>query len=356
MAPMGEPGGERLRSLDAFRGFAMASMVVVNNPGDWATVYAPLLHAEWHGWTPTDLIFPFFLWIVGVAMAFSRRASVGEAVRRALGLVGLGLFLSAYPYFDLAGLRWPGVLQKIAVAYLLVFLVRRFAGTRGEVVALVATLAGYWLLLARTPLPDGTPANLDPGTNFAAWVDRTLMAGHLWRQTGTWDPEGLLTAWPAAATVFFGLLAGRRLREAGDRAAVALRLVASGAALVAAGLVWDRWLPINKNLWTSSFVVFTAGFSALAFALFYAAIDLRGARRWARPFEVMGRNALVLFVGSGLLARTLAALDLKAPLHRALFLSWLPPYAASLAFALANLALWFVVLAWMDRRRLYFSI
>jgi len=347
---------ERLQSLDAFRGFAMASMVVVNNPGDWSTVYPPLLHAEWHGWTPTDLIFPFFLWIVGVAMTFSRRDSVLEAARRSLILIGLGLFLAAFPYFDLLHLRWPGVLQRIGVAYFLAFLVRRFLSLRGQVVTVVVTLVGYWALLVRVPLPDGTPANLAPGTNLAAWIDRALMQGHLWKQTETWDPEGLLSTWPAVATVLLGVLAGRWLRASTDRRAVARGLFLAGAIQVAAGLLWGRWFPINKNLWTSSYVVFTAGCSMLVFALFYFAMDVRRRRRWGRPFAVFGRNAIVLFVGSGLLARTLAVLEWKTPLYRALFLSWLSPYGASLLFALANLALWSVLLVWMDRRRLYVSI
>jgi len=346
----------RLSSLDAFRGFAMVTMVIVNNPGDWGTVYWPLLHAEWHGWTPTDLIFPFFLFIVGVAMPFSRRTSLLEAAKRSAILIGLGLFMAAYPYFDIVHLRWPGVLQRIGLVYFLAFAIKRFVGPRGRGILTVAILLGYWALMTLVPIPGGQAPNLEPGTNLAAWVDRAVMGGHLWKSTGTWDPEGLLSSLPALATVLLGLFAGERLRSGRPRPALVRDLAGSGVVLTAAGLAWGRLFPINKGIWTSSYVVFTAGASLLLFAILFNEIDVRGHRAWARPLVVCGRNAIVLFVGSGILVRTMLWWGVKQPLYDALFRSWLPPYPASLAFAIANVLFWYAILWELDRRKIYLHV
>ncbi len=346
----------RLMSLDAFRGLAIAGMVLVNNPGDWSTVYRPLLHAEWHGWTPTDWIFPFFLFIVGVSMTFSRRASVAEAARRAAILILLGLLLAAYPHFHVLTLRWPGVLQRIGLTYFLAFLATRALRTRGLVVATAVLLLGYWALLTLVPVPDGHAPNLDAGTDLSSWIDRAVMGGHLWSQSKTWDPEGLLSSLPATATVLLGFLAGRWLRSARPEESRSWGLVAAGAAATAAGLAWGLLFPINKNLWTSSYVLFTGGLAAVVLGLFYDVVDRRGRRRWAKPLVVFGRNAILLFVGSGLLARSLGWLGWKQPLYQGAFASWLPPYPASLAFAIANLALWYAVLWLLDRKQIYFHV
>jgi predicted acyltransferase len=349
-------GPSRLASLDAFRGLAMAAMVLVNNPGDWSTVYPPLLHAEWHGWTPTDLVFPFFLVIVGVAMTFSKRTSVMEAARRALILIGLGLFLAAFPHFELATLRWPGVLQRIGVVFFLAFLVRRYLGRRAQVALAVGILVGYGLLLTRVPIPDGTAPNLEPGTNLAAWVDRAAMGGHLWKSTRTWDPEGLLSTLPALVSVLLGAFAGDLLRAPLPARFKTGGFLAGGAALAALGHLWGLVLPINKALWTSSYVLFSGGWALVVFGLLHFVVDVRGHRTWARPLVVFGRNAILLFVGSGLLARILYVLEWKRPVYDAAFRSWLPPYPASLAFALANLALWYGILFVLDRRRIYLKV
>jgi predicted acyltransferase len=356
---MAEPRGTqapRLVSLDAFRGLAMAGMVLVNNPGDWSTVYPPLLHAPWHGWTPTDWIFPFFLFIVGVAMNFSRRASVGEAARRAAILILLGLLLAAYPLFHLTTLRWPGVLQRIGLTYFLAFLAARVLRPRGLAVLTAGLLLGYWALLSLVPVPGGRAPNLDAGTDLTSWVDRAVMGGHLWSQSRTWDPEGLLSSLPATATVLLGLLAGRWLRSPRGAETKVWGLLAGGAAAIAAGLVWGLGFPINKNLWTSSYALFTGGLAAAVLAVFYDLADRRGLRRWSRPLVVFGRNAILLFVGSGLLARTLGWLGWKQPLYQSAFASWLPPYPASLAFAIANLAFWYAVLWLLDRKQIYLHV
>ena len=351
----------RLVSLDAFRGATIAAMILVNNPGSWSAVYWPLDHARWHGWTPTDLIFPFFLFVVGMALNFSRRSTLREALRRAAILFGLGLFMAAYPFFDLTTVRIPGVLQRIAVCYLAAWLVRRATGVTGQAVVAAALLAGYWWLMTRVPVPGGIAPNLEPETNLGAWLDRALMNGHLWKQTKTWDPEGLLSTLPAIATTLLGSIAGAWTRsERGGNARTA-GLLAGGFCLAAVGLLWGLAFPINKNLWTSSYVLFTAGLAAYLFGLCYWLADVRGHRAWTRPLVVYGRNAIFVFVASGLVAKTLAlakvgGLSLQAHIHHALFTWWLTPHAASLAYALANVFFWYAVLLVMDRRGIHLTV
>jgi predicted acyltransferase len=352
---------DRLVSLDAFRGATVASMILVNNPGNWGYVYWPLDHAHWNGWTPTDLIFPFFLFMVGMALPFSRRTRGSEAVRRAAVIGGLGLFMAAYPLFDLSTLRIPGVLMRIALCYLAAWTIRRVTGPVGQAVIAVALLVLYWYLMTRVTVPGGLPPNLEPETNLGAWLDRRLLMGHLWKASKTWDPEGLLSTLPAIATTVLGLLAGEWLRSDRDGARRTWGLLAAGLVFVVLGLVWGRSFPINKSLWTSSYVLFTGGLAAYLFGLWYWIADVRGHRAWCHPFVVYGRNAILVFVASGLVVKTLIAIKvgditLQAWLQRALFASWLPPYPASLAWALANVTLWYVVLRALDRRGIYFKV
>jgi predicted acyltransferase len=356
---------ERLVSLDAFRGASVAAMILVNNPGDWEHVYWPLDHAPWHGWTPTDLIFPFFLFIVGMALPFSHRKHFGEALRRTLVIAGLGLFMSAYPHFALSTVRIPGVLMRIAVCYLAAWCVHRVTGPMGQAVAAAALLVFYWYAMTQVPVPDGSAPNLEPGTNLAAWWDRNLLAGHLWKQSKTWDPEGPLSTLPAIATTLFGVLAGGWLRSDRDDERQTAGFLAAGLAFVLLGLAWSASFPLNKNLWTSSYAVFTAGMAAYFFGLLYWIADVRGYREWTRPLVVYGRNAIFVFVASGLAARTLGVIKVRGPegpvsllawLPRTLFASWLPPHPASLAWAVANVVFWYAVLREMDRRGIYLKV
>jgi len=352
---------ERLVSLDAFRGATVASMILVNNPGNWLYVYWPLDHAHWNGWTPTDLIFPFFLFMVGMALPFSRRTRAMEAVRRAAVIGGLGLFMAAYPFFDLATLRIPGVLMRIALCYLAAWTISRLAGPVGQAVIAAVLLVLYWYLMTRVAVPGGIPPNLEPETNLGAWLDRRLLMGHLWKASKTWDPEGVLSTLPAIATTVLGLLAGQWLRTDRDGNRKTWGLLAAGLLFVALGLAWGRSFPINKSLWTSSYALFTAGLAAYLFGLVYWIADVRGHRAWCHPFVAYGRNAILVFVASGLLVKTLIAIKvgevtLQAWLHRVLFASWLPPYPASLAWALANVILWYLVLRALDRRGVYLKV
>lgn len=353
----------RLVSLDVFRGLTMAAMVVVNNPGDWNTVYPPLLHAEWNGWTPTDLIFPFFVFIVGVSITFSKRSlGWGSILKRGALILGLGLLLNGYPGFDLDTWRIPGVLQRIAVCYVFAAAVLRVtAGQRRRQLIVVtcaafATIAAYYLLLMFVAPPGGVRGDLSPEGNLGAHIDRAVFGNHMWKPR--WDPEGLLSTLPAIGTALFGVLAGLWLWSTAAPTTKAAVLAVAGVAGIAAGYAWNPSFPINKSLWTSSYVLFTAGAASLLLGVCYWLIDVQGMRRGITPFVILGTNALALYVVSGLLAGTLE-LEAAPGVSRGqrIYQSWFAPLAsplnASLLYALALLAILFVLLAWMYSRRIF---
>jgi len=378
-AGTGQP--TRFTSVDVFRGMTIVAMILVNNPGSWKSTYRPLKHAEWHGWTPTDLVFPFFLFIVGVAivLALKRRVEAGEprgplvgkVVKRSAILFALGLFLSGYP-FGLFGPRgfaelidtWriPGVLQRIAICYLVVSLLVLFCRVRTLKVLTVVFLVGYWALMVLVPVPGlGAPNIDDPGGHLSAWLDRAVFGDHLWQQAKVFDPEGILSTIPALATTLFGVFAGLLLVAGSDPVDRVARLFVRGSLLVCCGFAWGWFFPINKAIWTSSYAVFTAGLATCGLALCYWFFDVRDNPAVARFFTIYGVNAIALFVGSGVLARTLAyvkidGLPLKEVIHGHLFASWMPPHVASLAYAITWVGGWFLILSWMYRRRLFIKI
>jgi len=347
-----------------FRGLTVAGMVLVNNPGTWRAVYPPLRHAEWHGWTPTDLIFPFFLFVVGVSipLALGRRLAGGEPraavvrkiLRRAAIIFALGLVLHGVSSLDLATIRIPGVLQRIAVCYLVSALLFVTTGWRTQVVMAVVALGGYWAAMTLIPVPGFGPGDLGEEGNLAAWIDRALLGPHIWRIGRVYDPEGILSTVPAIVTTLLGVFTGRWIRGGRPPGATAGGLLAAGAVGIAAGLAWGRWFPVNKSLWTSSYVVFTAGAALVALAACYWLIEIRGWRWWTPPFVMLGVNALAVFFLSTLLAILLnrvrvpvggpGARPLQAVLFETLFAPWAPAAAASLAWALVNVLLWLVLM------------
>ena len=367
------PAG-RLLSLDAFRGATIAAMILVNDPGDYLNVYWPLQHARWNGWTPTDLIFPFFLFIVGMALTFSSRLGARPVLVRAAKLFGLGLLVNTWPLFDLSHLRIPGVLQRIAVCYLAAWAAKRWLGRRGQATLAAALLVGYWFVMTRLVGPEGGAPNLEMQTNLAAQLDRVLLSGnHLWQASKTWDPEGVLSTFPAIATTLLGLLAGEWLRSERTARAKTTGFLAGGAVLTAAAVFWGEWapawllFPINKSIWSPSFVLLTAGLGSALFGLSYWLVDVNGWRRCATPFITYGKNAIALYVGSELLAATLgtiawgigpdgAPFSLASRINALLFATWLSPAAASLAFALATVLVWYAVARVMDRRGIYVKV
>jgi predicted acyltransferase len=391
----------RLDALDVLRGMAMMAMVLVNNPGDWGAVYPPLRHADWHGCTPTDLVFPFFLFAVGAAMAFSLHAPAPDPstppawplrsgngalyrkiARRTCILLLLGLGLNAFLTPDLSHLRLTGVLQRIALCYALSALLLLHARTMVVVVISAGVLVGYWALLRFVPPPPMPPGLLhlaEPRgegwlsnlTNWPRWVDlQVLGVRHTWTGSPT-DPEGLLATLPACVNVVIGALAGVYLRVhlATLHSGHALRLALWGAGLLAAGLLWSLDLPLNKTLWTSSYVLVSSGWALLAMAAWVWVVDVAGWRWLGHPFRIAGVNAITLFVGSGILARLMNFHTVTVPgsagaARQVTLKEWVveqaaaplaarlseDPRLASLVYALLIVAGWWLVLWVMHRR------
>jgi predicted acyltransferase len=365
---------ERLVSLDVFRGVTIAGMILVNDPGSWSYVYGPLRHAEWHGWTPTDLVFPFFLFIVGVAitLALEGRIARGEShggifkqiLRRTLILFGLGLLLNALGDFDWSTLRIPGVLQRIALCYFFTSLIFIKTGKRGQIIIAVALLIVYWLLLTLVPVPGYGAGVLTPEGNLAAYVDNRLMRGHLWKPT--WDPEGLLSTIPAVATTILGVLTGYWLKSSRSGGRKTVGLLIAGVIGVLIGEIMNIWFPINKNLWTSSFVVFTAGMACLFLAACYWLVDVKGYRKLVTPFVMFGVNPIVVYVLSSIGAGLLDFLQVTAPggqsvalkdyIYEYLLASWAGPMNGSLFFALGYVLFWLGPMAVLYRKRIFIKV
>lgn len=352
---------KRLASLDALRGCTVAAMLLVNDPGDWSHVYWPLEHASWHGCTPTDLVFPFFLFVVGVSVALAilprleqgapRGELVQAALTRAVRIVGLGVLINLMAWWWLPGvhLRFPGVLQRIGVCFAGVALFALYTRPRTQWAAIVALLLGYAGLLR-------LGGSLEPWVNLASRVDSALFGRYVYLidpATGRGhDPEGLLSTLPALATTLLGLRAGCWLRAEGNG-----RLLLAGAACLLLGALWSPWLPFNKNLWTPSFVLWTAGWATLALLACHRLIDRHG---WPALGRRFGVNAIAAYAGSELMQIALPALGWQQPLYQHLFAGWMTrrfgPYLPSLAFAVAFVALWWLIVWAMDRRGIYLKL
>lgn len=372
-------GGGRLLSLDVFRGATVAGMILVNNPGSWSHVYWPLDHAEWHGCTPTDLVMPFFLFIVGVSIVFAmagRRDDPGQhgtLLRRVAKRVVM-LFLLAYvlglmpsspdsqrqwlhdPLSRFTGLRLMGVLQRIGLVYGACAVLYLKASTRTLAVTCGAILLLYWAALTLVPVPaEGGWSNpsLTPTGNLAAAIDRAMLTRpHLYKPHEGYDPEGLASTVCAVATGLMGVLAGLELRRprTGGGTATA-RLLIAGAVMTGAGLLWSLVFPLNKQLWTSSYALFTGGLAAILLAALHELIDVRGLRTGTAPFRWFGVNAIAAFWGSGFLVRLLnnfpviPDVERKVTLQTFIYSRWIVPVmptpeVASLVYAIGFLLLW----------------
>ena len=382
---MAQSGTARLISLDAFRGFTIASMVLVNNPGDWGNNYPQLGHAEWNGWTFTDWVFPFFLFICGVSMTFSlgRRAEAGDdkgtllrqLFKRATIIFLIGVMLNLIPAFNFETVRIPGVLQRIALCTLLAAPIVVYFNWKQQCVWIIGLLAIYTLLMLFVPVPDvqGRIAAgvLEPGRDFGAFIDRLLLEGHLWTKSKTWDPEGLVSTLPALCSQLFGVLAGRWLLSKTPAAGKTVWMMLAGLLCLWLGAIIDAtFMPINKSLWTISFSIFMTGWALLIFSCFYWLMDANASARLRtsthrifRPFTIYGMNALFIFAFSGFIAKMLgfmkisndsgSAISLKGWLYAPLQSLPIAPVNASLMFAiLFNLAMFFI--AWFMWRKKWF--
>jgi predicted acyltransferase len=365
-ADMARPG--RMISLDVFRGATIAAMILVNDPGSWSHIYPPLEHAEWNGWTPTDLIFPFFLFIVGVSMTLSFASRIGRGVtrgalvihvvRRSALIFAIGLFLNGFPDFDFSSIRIMGVLQRIALCYLVTGLLylmtfqrepadgppaRVRANIRVTAAVAITLLVGYWAVMTFVPVPGYGAGHLGKDDNLGAYIDRTLMGGHLWSESVTWDPEGILSTLPAIASLLIGILAGEWLRSDCRAGRKTIGLAAAGLAILVAGRMLHPYFPINKNLWTSSFVLFTGGFAMLTLAACYWIVDVRAWRAWTGPFLVFGMNAILAYALAALVSEVSTDFEFSGShghettvhgwLYQRFFVPHASPVNASLAFA-----------------------
>jgi predicted acyltransferase len=383
---------QRLEALDVLRGLTIAGMIVVNDPGTWSAIYWPLAHGDelasehttgWYpgkswvdanGWTPTDLIFPFFLFIVGVSMmlSFAARRSRGDsrlelirhAVRRSLIIVLIGWFIHLQPYFNFSQMRFPGVLPRIAIVYLCASVITLGTARRGRIAWIAALLTGYYAALRFIPVPGcDHSAWMTQHCSLAGWVDRTLMAGHIYR--ADFDPEGLLSTLPAIATTLLGTFTGEFLRDAESPQHRIRGLAIAGVAGVIAGYAWHLFFPIYKPLWTSSYVLFTAGAACLLLAVCSWLIDLRGWRRWDGPFVWLGSNAILVFALSSFFAKEGFIFKITEGSHKIGIQAWIyrhwfaplgRPENASLAFAICYLALWTALAWWLYRKKIFVKI
>jgi predicted acyltransferase len=363
----------RLESLDAFRGLTVAGMILVNNPGSWSYVYPPLRHAEWHGCTSTDLIFPFFLFIVGVSIHFAYQEKISEGLtktvfwkiaKRALIIFGLGLLLTLVPNFNFETVRIPGVLQRISVVFFISSMLYFKLNWVSQIRLAAVLLLGYYVVMNFIPVPGIGDANLEKGTNLAAWLDSIVLEGHMWSQTRTWDPEGILSTIPAISTCMIGMLIGQLLSAKASENEKTIWLFLAGVALTILGLGWGLFFPMNKALWTSSFVLYTAGLACHGLAVMYFLIDVKGYSKWALPLRYYGMNAIFVFVASGLLAKMMGRIKVDAEgkvsvwswIFKNVFDSWLPSHVASLAFAVCLILFFGFILRWMYNKKIFIKV
>lgn len=390
----------RLLSLDALRGYTIVAMIIVNTPGTWSAMYPPLQHASWHGLTPTDLIFPFFLFIVGVSIALSlgkkrddaslRPSQHRKILVRVAKIFAVGLFLNLWPGFDFGEIRVAGVLQRIAIVFgitAILFLHLRWRALAGVTAGLCL---GYWALLTLVPVPQDTVIrgaleggqiqrahgsiesveiesinetmivpNLEPATNLAAWVDRRFLPGAQYEQN--WDPEGLLSTLPSIATALLGVLTGLALAKLGSVGRKSRALLIGGVALLTLGYLWSLVFPLNKNLWTSSYVLVSAGWALVLFGAAVWLVDGKGWRRGAYPGIVFGANAITAYVLAGVLTWPAFADWIAGRSSAEWVLSTLTEAGtslkfASMAFSLLYAALIFLPVWWLYRRRIFIRL
>lgn len=420
---------ERLISLDVFRGFTILMMTIVNNPGSWSSIYPPLEHAEWHGCTPTDLVFPFFVFIMGVAIPFAMPtkhfdlAIFNKIIVRSLRIFCLGLFLNSFSRIQLFGLegisllllrliitfsvayallgnfslkiktylvfsvftillflaysqieefkdvRIPGVLQRIGIVYFFSSLLYLKTNLKTQLLVAASLLLSYWAIMTFIPVPGFGAANLEKGTNLAAWLDNLVLNGHLWSFSKTWDPEGILSTLPAIGTGILGMFIGQILNLQILKIEILKKTAITGIVLIITGLLWNIIFPINKSLWTSSYVLYTGGIATLCLTILYYIIDIANYKKWAKLFLIWGVNPMIVFFFSGIIPRVLSSIEIQNPkinteqinIQQLIYKFWIVPFFenplnSSLAYAIIYAIFWSFILWVFYKNKLIFKV
>ena len=366
-----EAKSERIISVDFLRGLTVAFMIFVNSPGSWDYVLPWFAHAKWNGCTPTDLIFPFFLFIVGLSVHFSLSPLKSKGItslvflkitKRTVLLFLIGLFINGFPYYHLDTLRIPGVLQRIAIVFFICAMMFLYISMRLQILLTLLLLLGYWLIMCAVPVPTIGVSNLEPATNMAAWVDSQVLRDHVWAQTKPWDPEGVLSTLPAIASGLIGLLTGFLMKSTDDKKVKTVRLFLLANLLVLGGMAWGQLFPVNKNLWTSSYVLFTSGIALHGLAISYWILDVSEYRKFTKPVIAFGANAISAYILSELTEAILNVITLssgdsvKSWLFHHGFASWLNPYIASHVMAFTFVCLMYIPIWMLYKKKITIKI
>ena len=377
---------KRILSIDIFRGLTIAFMILVNTPGTWSHVYEPLDHAPWHGLTPTDLIFPFFLFIVGtsIVLAYNNKRQYvnhrlyGKIINRSLKIILIGLFLVAFTYKfpfikDLSHLRFPGVLQRIGLVFLLsALLFVKIKNWRWYIFILLLLLGGYWYSMTQISI-NGHQPQLTKTDNLASVIDRSILGkNHMWRHyekeayvQGDYDPEGLFSTLPAIGSTILGIFLGLLLIERRiSPYAKLIMFVGIGLILWLLGWLWSQSFPLNKRLWTSSYVLYTGGLAYLVFALIYLIVDILNIKKWGDPFKYLGMNAIAIFTLSVFITKSFYLLHVPGTkttihgwLYHNLYTSWLGNTEFSSMIYAASVAVFYILVAWwMYRKKIFIKV
>jgi predicted acyltransferase len=365
----------RILSLDIFRGLTIMCMIIVNTPGNWNYAYGVLRHSEWNGCTPTDLVFPFFVFAMGFSAVLSvtKRLQKGipkqklllQLIRRSAIIFLLGLIINTFPFTNLTDFRIPGVLQRIAIVNLVCGLFLLYGDLKRLWIYSAVLLAGYWAMLTLVPVPGFGPANMEPTTNLAAWLDRLIFGNHVWGYTKLYDPEGFLSTFPALVSGFIGVLAGSQFMKLKTDQEKLIMLLVWGNLLTLAGMVWGLAFPINKQLWTSSYVLYTSGLAMVVLGICYWIADIKRIRGFAPPFLAFGTNPIIAYFGSEIGVGVMGLIHIQSAEKTLNLYDWLfgqylstglSPVNASLLGALLYMGFWLLVVSIMYRRKIIVKI
>ena len=367
---------KRLESIDAFRGATIAGMIIVINPGSWKFIYPPLRHANWHGWTITDLIYPFFLFIVGAAIVFSfsknieknidNKSLYAKIIRRTIILFGLGLFINTFPNFNLPNIRIMGVLQRIAICYMIVSVIVINTKLYTQLIIALVLIFVYWAAMEWLPIPGLGSDPYAKFTNAATYFDKLILSGHMGSYEKLGEPEGFLSTLPSISTTLFGVLTGHFLKSNVTVNKKAVNLFLTGILCVMLGMLWSIWLPINKHLWTSSYAVLTAGYALICLSIFYYLIDVKGYKKWAKPLFVFGMNAITAYVLSIVFAKLIMLIKIESPngityhlkawVYENFFSMLFGNYTGSAIQALTYCLIWCSIMWFLYNKRIFIKV